>query len=101
MSGDQKDALCFQILKAFLSLQNYFYILSGVIAEMEDPQGEGGGGRRDSGKDGVVVHRESDGLFCILNDPKQRDGGKMTLFEEGFTFSRIFKGTGRGWGLWG
>ncbi|GBN90440.1 hypothetical protein AVEN_203545-1 [Araneus ventricosus] len=85
MSGDQEDALCSQILRAPLPPE-LFYILSGVIAEMEDPPGGGKGKRgEDSGKDGGAVHRESDGLFCILNDPKQRNGGEMTLFEEGFS----------------
>lgn len=32
------------------------------------------------------VRHESGELFCILNDPKQRDGGEMTLFEKGFRF---------------
>lgn len=32
------------------------------------------------------VRHESGELFCILNDPKQRDGGEMTLFEKGFLF---------------
>lgn len=95
-------ALCAQILKApAVATAKLFYILSGVIAEMEYPLEGGCGGRGGTPK--IVgkkmerqVRHESGELFCILNDPKQRDGGGKWRFLRRASVFRDFWERGEG-----
>lgn len=93
-------ALCAQILKAsILATAKLFYILSGVIAEMEDPPegGKGGCGCRRKTRDS----REKDGepsspriqrTVLYFKWPKTKRWGKWRFLRRAFPFSGIFEG---------